>query len=154
MEYQPTTIWSRLLTKRQRSSLSPFSDLSKAFGFSDNQKTEQFFFNQAIAEPNLIAPEPQKKVKLSQNSPELAFVTTNLNLLDSHIEKTQKTIEEYDQIDIETVKGKDDLQKQASESPCTRVDEFSPNLTSFFTPPIKFNDNLLGSPANYDLDRY
>ena len=106
MEPITPTIWSRLLTKRQRSSLSSYPVQSKTFMSSDSQGKE-FFFNNAL---NAIPKEPQKKVKLEGN-----------------------------QIYIE--------------SPSTRVDENSPNLTACFSPLIRFNESLLGSPAISDIDR-
>lgn len=164
MESKTPTIWSRLLVKRQRSSPSPFFDLSKTSGFFDNQENKPTFFNTTSDPPNFIDPKPQKKTKIFDSS-EFTFLANNLDFFKRNIEKPifrQQDIEKYESsykngnlIDIETnVKETNDLKKQTLGSPCTRVDEFSPNLTGFFSPTMKFNDNLLGSPANYELERH
>ena len=113
MDPTTPTIWSRLLTKRQRSSLSFFPVASDVFVHSD-QQGNPLFFNPTIDADQFEDLKPQKKVKLERN------VKENCNLA----------------------------------SPSTRIDENSPNLTACFSPPIKFNEYLLGSPANIDLERY
>lgn len=113
MEPTTPTIWSRLLTKRQRSTLSSLPVTSDVFVHSDKQG-KPFFFNPTYdANTQDCVANPQKKVKL--NSPEHQMI----NLA----------------------------------SPSTRIDENSPNLTACFSPPIKFNECLLGSPAHYDLEK-
>ncbi len=107
---------SRLLTKRQRSSLSPSfesSDSAILSHFSNFQKNPFFF--QTNCENQCSS---QKKVKFEAI---------------------------YDE-------------KFIQESPETRIDEDSPNFTACLSPPLifneNFNENLLGSPARYDLDRF
>lgn len=114
MEPTTPTIWSRLLTKRQRSSLSP-PVVSDVFVHSDTQGKNPFFLTPPFdADPLEFHANILKKVKIQGNDKPL---TNNLP------------------------------------SPSTRIDENSPNLTACFSPPVKFNECLLGSPAHYELDR-
>ena len=112
MEQAPPTIWSRLLTKRQRSSPSSFSDPPKTFAFFGDQ-SKNFFFTNNSDDSLPVDSAPQKKVKLERDF-------SGGTLLDS---------------------------------PSTRIDENSPNMTCV-SPEIKFNEVILGSPARYDLERY
>jgi hypothetical protein len=66
MEQVTHTIWRRLLTKRQRSSLSSLPDSSKTSVSFDGQG-KNFFFNNTLDEPILIDSEPHKKVKLEKD---------------------------------------------------------------------------------------
>lgn len=66
MEQAPPSIWSRLLTKRQRSPPSSFSDPLKTSAFLGDQ-SKNFFFTKNSDDSLPVDSEPQKKVKLERD---------------------------------------------------------------------------------------
>ena len=65
MEQAPPSIWSRLLTKRQRSSPLSFSEPPKTVFLGDQSKN--FFFTKNSDDSLPIDSEPHKKVKLERD---------------------------------------------------------------------------------------